>query len=249
MKKQIIHFLLAISVLSFACGTVAFAHITDPNQDVGAVPSSRLYVLKEFGRKIKMFFTFGQTAKLELQFKVLNEKSNEFQMVNLVDPENESALDKALKNYTDARERLRAKFESLKTTSKNPNIDALLEKFNAHIETHADVFESKEKDVAKKEVVKSAPMQVTVEINSGGVFVPKQVTIKKGGAVTWVNKGSKSVWPASAFHPTHQVYPEFDSLKGIKANESYSFVFDRIGSWKYHDHLNASASGVIDVVE
>ena len=90
---------------------------------------------------------------------------------------------------------------------------------------------------------------MTVEINPGGIFVPKSVTGKKGGTVTWVNKGSTPVWPASAFHPTHQVYPGFDSLKGIQSGESYSFVFDRVGSWKYHDHLNASATGVVEVVE
>ena len=63
----------------------------------------------------------------------------------------------------------------------------------------------------------------------------------------WVNRSDSSIWPASAFHPTHQVYPGFDALKGLGKGESYSFKFDKIGSWKYHNHLNPSVTGIVVV--
>lgn len=85
-----------------------------------------------------------------------------------------------------------------------------------------------------------------VEIR-GGRFLPSELKIKKGDTVVWTNFDSSPAWPASAFHPTHQVYPGFDALKGINAGESYSFTFDKVGSWKYHNHLNLSVTGVVIV--
>src|SRR3989344_8089178 len=38
-------------------------------------------------------------------------------------------------------------------------------------------------------------------------FSPKELTIKKGDVVTWVNNSNQETRPASAIHPTHGVYP------------------------------------------
>jgi len=92
----------------------------------------------------------------------------------------------------------------------------------------------------------------TVEIIQDGSFVPAELTIKQGDTVTWANKWTKDSWPASASHPTHEVYPGsgiekcdtseqsgiFDACKGLKPGESWSFTFNEKGSWGYHDHLN-----------
>lgn len=86
----------------------------------------------------------------------------------------------------------------------------------------------------------------SVEIKDGR-FIPSELKIKKGDTVVWTNRDSSQTWPASAFHPTHQVYPGFDALKGINTGESYSFTFDKVGSWKYHNHLNPSATGAVIV--
>src|SRR3989338_3483773 len=91
--------------------------------------------------------------------------------------------------------------------------------------------------------------EVVVTVNENSEFVPKVVNVKKGDKVTWINKSSKAVWPASAMHPTHLLYPEFDALRGLKPGENYSFVFEKVGSWKYHDHLNPSSFGTVEVAE
>lgn len=91
-----------------------------------------------------------------------------------------------------------------------------------------------------------APKTWTVEYKENQ-FVPSEVKIKKGDTVSWINRSDSSTWPASAFHPTHQVYPGFDALKSLSNGESYLFKFDLIGSWKYHNHLNPSVTGVIVV--
>jgi plastocyanin len=90
---------------------------------------------------------------------------------------------------------------------------------------------------------------VFVVIDDRGQFSPSAVKVSKGGKVTWINKSSVAVWPASAFHPTHTLYPGFDALRGLKTGETYSFVFEKVGSWKYHNHLNSGVTGVVEVVE
>lgn len=93
-----------------------------------------------------------------------------------------------------------------------------------------------------------------IEITSNG-FSPNPLTIKQGDAVTWINKNTVEHWPASAIHPTHNVYPEpggcigskFDACRGLKQDESFSFTFNEKGEWNYHDHLDVSKFGKIIV--
>lgn len=114
-------------------------------------------------------------------------------------------------------------------------------------------------DVAAEE--ESASEEVTIEMISSG-FSPSDVTVKAGGTVIFVNKDTNGHWPASAVHPTHTVYPgsskdkcgtveqdkTFDACSEVAPSDSYSFTFTEVGSWKYHDHLNPSNSGMITVV-
>jgi plastocyanin len=86
----------------------------------------------------------------------------------------------------------------------------------------------------------------TVEM-SGDKFSPGSVTINAGDTVTFKNVGSNPHWPASAPHPTHTTYPEFDPKHEIAAGQSWSFTFDKVGTWRYHDHLNSGVVGVIIV--
>ncbi|MEK7122908.1 MAG: hypothetical protein AAB855_03565 [Patescibacteria group bacterium] len=103
-----------------------------------------------------------------------------------------------------------------------------------------------------------APAQVVVTYD-GGAFIPAVVTIRRGEGVTFVNRSSQEAWPASALHPTHAVYPGsdikkcgtdakiFDACRSLSQGESWSFVFDEVGSWKYHNHTNPGAIGTVIV--
>ncbi len=102
--------------------------------------------------------------------------------------------------------------------------------------------------------------EVIIKITTDG-FEPKEVEISKGTKVTWVNEQSNPSWPASAVHPTHEVYPGssikkcgtpeqdkiFDACRGLNQGESWSFIFNEVGEWYYHDHLNPSLKGKIIV--
>ncbi len=107
--------------------------------------------------------------------------------------------------------------------------------------------------------VNTAPTSATVTYNGNG-FSPREVTIKKGGTVIWKNTSGGTMWVASAQHPSHTLYngtsrqehcPDttktaFDQCQG---GGDYSFTFNKTGAWGYHDHINASLFGKVNVVE
>ncbi|MBI5420956.1 MAG: hypothetical protein HZA35_01440 [Parcubacteria group bacterium] len=92
-------------------------------------------------------------------------------------------------------------------------------------------------------------------------FSSSSLTIKKGETVTFENKSTRKMWVASSKHPTHRDYPGsdikkcgtesastiFDACKGFAPGESWSFTFNEVGTWKYHDHLSPKNFGSITV--
>ena len=92
-------------------------------------------------------------------------------------------------------------------------------------------------------------------------YSPKELMVKKGDNVTFNNESSHPMWTASAVHPTHTVYPGssilkcntpeagaiFDACSAVEPGKEWSFQFDQIGSWKYHDHLTPTRTGTITV--
>jgi hypothetical protein len=69
------------------------------------------------------------------------------------------------------------------------------------------------------------------------------------------------MWVASANHPSHTAYngtslrehcPDtansaFDECSATAAGTSWSFTFDKTGSWGFHNHVNASEYGKVIV--
>lgn len=88
-------------------------------------------------------------------------------------------------------------------------------------------------------------------------FSPKEVTIKQGDAIQFVNMlpldcspadAACNFWPASDPHPTHTIYPEFDPLEPLGPGKSWIFAFKKVGDWGYHDHFKSRNRGVIHVL-
>ena len=104
------------------------------------------------------------------------------------------------------------------------------------------------------------PKTVTVTFTSTG-YKPKEITVNAGDTVQFLNQSSTNMWPASAMHPTHEVYdgtnlathcatgatPSFDACKNIAAGGTYSFTFSKTGTWRYHDHSNTAFTGSVIV--
>ena len=102
----------------------------------------------------------------------------------------------------------------------------------------------------------TGPQTITVTYSNSG-YEPKTITIKQGDRVTWVNESTRNLWVASANHPIHSKYPEliegmclgsaFDACEQIPTGGSWSFTFNNIGKWGYHNHLSPSKFGVVIV--
>lgn len=104
-------------------------------ENVGTLPTSKWYFLKEWKRGISRLFTFDATAKVELELDITNEKAAE--VLALQETKVEGALEKAFGNYADATERLRARLDNLEETSKNPNVEKLLKRLDEQTLKHA----------------------------------------------------------------------------------------------------------------
>ncbi len=85
----------------------------------------------------------------------------------------------------------------------------------------------------------------TVRYTDSG-FEPKELSVPLGTMVHFVNESTNDMWVASNEHPGHTDLPTFDQFM---TGDQYVYVFDTTGSWRYHDHLNPTAEGVIAVEE
>ena|SRR3989338_399166 len=94
-----------------------------------------------------------------------------------------------------------------------------------------------------------------------GGYSPNELKINKGETVTFTNESSQPMWTASAIHPNHMAYPRtdikdcensmmgmmFDACDGTSLGSSWTFQFNELGSWGYHNHLRPSHWGKIIV--
>ena len=100
---------------------------------------------------------------------------------------------------------------------------------------------------------------VTVMYTSAG-FSPKSVMINKGDTINFVADAGNAMWVASAVHPTHEAYDGTTKnehcalgyagtkpLDQCSVGVSFSFTFDKIGIWKYHNHVSRSNTGMVVV--
>ena len=88
-------------------------------------------------------------------------------------------------------------------------------------------------------------------------FSPKEITIKQGETVTFINESGGGMWVASAIHPTHRLYPiksdddcsgsSFDQCQNSSSGISWDFTFDIEGEYGYHNHVRANHWGKVIV--
>lgn len=106
----------------------------------------------------------------------------------------------------------------------------------------------------------SAAKTVTVTYGAGG-FSPQNITINRGDTVTFVNdSGGRPMWVGADEHPTHMEYDSTGRTTHCASDyggpapfdqcgtgDSYSFVFDKAGSFNYHNHSAAQFGGTVIV--
>ena len=115
--------------------------------------------------------------------------------------------------------------------------------------------------VGESATTNSGSVSAVAIIYSGGRYTPNQVNISVGQTVTWINE-DQIFWPATDLHPTHTIYPGtniikcnqpeeravmFDACEPMPSGSEYSFTFNELGEWPFHDHINPAAKGTVTV--
>ena len=85
------------------------------------------------------------------------------------------------------------------------------------------------------------PASGTIDIRNM-MFTPSQITVAKGGTVTWTNNDST----------THTVVDDLQNVGGpnsgdIAPGTTYKFTFTKTGSYQYHCSIHPSMRGTIVV--
>lgn len=86
---------------------------------------------------------------------------------------------------------------------------------------------------------------VSVTLTEDG-FSPEDLTIKANTQVVWTNKNGNVATVDSAPHPSHTDYTPLN-LGNFADGGTLSLIFDKPGTYKYHNHLNPSQFGTIVV--
>ena len=89
-------------------------------------------------------------------------------------------------------------------------------------------------------------VQDTIVTVSSSGFSPDTLTVKAGTRVMWTNKSGSAISVNSDTHPTHKLFPQLN-LGEVPSGASISLIFDRAGTYKYHNHYNPSQAGTVVV--
>lgn len=110
-------------------------------ENVGTLPTSPFYFLKEWRRGFSRLFTFDAVAKAELELKVTNEKAAEALEVEKLSASDAEDLHRALQNFTDAQARLNAQLTKLSEISENPNVAEFMKRVDEKTAKHIELLE------------------------------------------------------------------------------------------------------------
>jgi len=87
-------------------------------------------------------------------------------------------------------------------------------------------------------VSKKTSANYSVQITAQGLST-KELNVKVGDTITFVNLDAMLHWPASGPHPTHQICQGFEPKQALKQNEQFSYTFRQAVTCPIHDHINA----------
>jgi plastocyanin len=80
-------------------------------------------------------------------------------------------------------------------------------------------------------------------------FMPSFLVIRIGDTVQYQNASGRQMWVQSNPYPTHTDYFEFNQNVTGGTGSTYSFTFQRLGTWGYHNYMKPEHTGVVVVNE
>lgn len=87
-----------------------------------------------------------------------------------------------------------------------------------------------------------------VSIKATG-FSPQTLQVKKGTQVIWLNLDARPHQIMTDPHPLHNSLSQFQQNSPLKQGDTFSFTFDKTGTFTYHDETNPLKVKGIVIVE
>lgn len=84
-----------------------------------------------------------------------------------------------------------------------------------------------------------------ITLNQDG-YSPQTLNIAVGTRVVWTNKSGGPATVSSDPHPSHTLWP-FLNLGKFDDNGTVSVIFDKAGTYTYHNHFDSSQKGTVIV--
>jgi plastocyanin len=120
-----------------------------------------------------------------------------------------------------------------------------------------DAMQENDEDQSGQVGTSSAGQPAATVTYEDGQFRPQAVTVSRGDTVRFVAADGSDMWVGSDEHPTHTEYDGTNlsehcnggqrSFDQCQSGNSFSFTFTKSGEFGYHNHVRASAGGVVVV--
>lgn len=85
-----------------------------------------------------------------------------------------------------------------------------------------------------------------VQITPSG-FLPDTIAVNANTKVVWVNEDVMPHLPAADPYPSHTSLPNFVAPRALGQRETYSYLFTKSETIHYHDDLNPTVTGTVEV--
>lgn len=177
------------------------------------LPDSPFYFLKNVGREVQMFFTFNPVKKAELRLDFANQKLVEAKKVAENKPDNENAVNKALKNYKEETDKLTNYASTL--NKNNPNNEALLDKITNNNLLHQTVLEKIENQIQNKEKIQEVKEKVLENLTNASFSVANAEQVKEKIQEQLQNQGTNEVKKLEILNKMEEKLPDAINKKAI----------------------------------
>lgn len=139
--------------------------ISVPSENIGLLPSSPFYFLKEWRRGWQIFFTADPVVKAEMALKFAEEKRQEKDVIKESIPGNAKTVDRAVRNYEKAKEQAQKRLIKIGTLSGTDPTDLakVADNFAKQLEKSGEVKGGTAADIQSQREKADAQIQTAKE--------------------------------------------------------------------------------------
>lgn len=176
-------FLLLLGLLnpiaSFGATKLVASGIDLDVENVGMLPTSPFYFLKELRRDFMRMFTKDPVAEAFLELQIVNETAGELNKVQEFKSNDVSAITKSIEKYKTAQKRLSAKLDEIKKLPKGRASDKLVEELASKAVSHERFLRSLEESYINQKELKQLTESAKEELGKTTQAISKAAPAKE----------------------------------------------------------------------